>query len=174
MDISIEHVSASKVVANLKSYDSARYTKLGRNLLQIEQLEKDIKALKAETKEEARQLVAGLFAAEDIVKTRVVETVSFTFELTKNPAPTETFKYAKILEELQDHLTPELITVLEALKSKHRSEVTKSPALKARDKAVTEGVGDSLKGFFNKLLNWVKGWAVRYDSQLDALKAQVA
>ena len=167
----------TKVVATLRSYDSGRYTKLGRNLLRIEQAEKDIKVLKEETKAEARELVADLFNAEDAAMTRVVDTVSFLFEMTKDPKPTETYKYAKILEELETHMTPELLTVLETLKEKHKSVTAKAPALKAKDKeaateSLNEGMFDKLKGFFSKLYQEIKAWGVKYDSQLDALKSE--
>jgi DNA-binding ferritin-like protein (Dps family) len=169
----------TKVTAFLSSHDSGRYTKLGRNLQKVEALEKEIKQLKEETKQESRELVADLFNAEDAVATRVVDTVSFVFELSKDPKETETFKYAKILEELQSSLTPELLTMLETLKAKHRSTVQKAPSLKTTDKAVAteeginEGVGDQLKGFFSKLLSQVKKWGAGYDKKLAGLKAQV-
>jgi len=169
----------NKITAFLKSYESGRYTKLGRNLKRIELLDKRIKQLKEDTKQDSRELVADLFHAEDAVATRVVDTVSFVFHMSKDPKPTETVKYAKVLEELQQRLTPELQEVLETLIEKHKSApVQKAPALKATDKAQTEesineGLGDKLKSFFAKLAAWVDKWGARYDSQLDQLKAEV-
>lgn len=170
----------TKVTAFLKSYQSGRYTKLGRNLKRIEWLEAKVKALKESTKQEARELVADLFHAEDAACTRVVDTVSFVFHMSKDPKATETVKYAKVLEELQNKLTPELQDVLETLIKKHTSDpVQKAPSLKATDKAaqteesIQEGVGDKLKGFFGKLKAWVDSWGQRYDAQLNALKAEV-
>jgi hypothetical protein len=124
----------TKVVATLASYQSGRYTKLGRNFKRIEWLSNKIDQLKEQTKQESRELVADLFNAEDAVATRVVETVGFTFQLTKDPKPTNTVKYAKVLEELQAHLTPELIAVMESLVEKHTSVTQKAPALKTTDK----------------------------------------
>lgn len=167
----------TKVIANLSSYQSGRYTKLGRNLKRIEWLSDKISQLKEQTKQESRELVADLFNAEDAVATRVVDTVSFTFQLTKDPKPTETVKYAKVLEELQEHLTPELLKVMETLVEKHSSVTQKAPALSTSDKratesVVTEGPMDKLKGFFAHLLGKVQSWGKRYDSQLAALKAE--
>lgn len=170
----------TKVTAFLKSYQSGRYTKLGRTLKRIEWLESKIKALKEQTKQETRELVADLFHAEDAACTRVVDTVSFVFQMSKDPKATETVKYAKVIEELQEKLTPDLQNVLEELIAKHTSApVQKAASLKATDKAaqteesINEGVGDKLKGFFAKLKSWIDGWAARYDSQLDALKREV-
>lgn len=169
----------TKVVATLKSYDSGRYTRLGRNLRRIERLEDRIKALKEQTKQESRELIAGLFNAEDAVLTRVVETVSFVFQMTKDPAETTTVKYASVLKELQEHLTPELLSIMETLVAKHSSVVQKAPALKAIDKdentseSLSEGIGDKLRTFFQKVLDKVLSWGKSYDSRLNRLKAEV-
>jgi len=169
----------SKIIVNLKGSYSGRFTKIGRNLKRIEWLESKIKQLKEETKAEVKEFSADWFHASDAASTRVIETVSFIFQLSKDPKPTETVKYAKVIEELQDQLTPELQKVLEALISKHSSSVQKSPSLKTIDKAtqteesINEGIGEKLKGFYSKLKNWVDSWGSKYDSKLNALKAQV-
>ena len=173
----------TKITATLKSYDSGRYTKLGRNLLLIEQYTNEIKTLQAETKQEARELVADLFHAEDAACTRVVDTVGFMFHMSKDPAATGSVSYAKVLTELEQHLTPELLKILGELKEKHTSApVQKAASLKATDKAapkeesIQEGVGDmvaKLTGYFKKFYQEIKAWGVSYDSKLDALKAEV-
>jgi hypothetical protein len=168
----------TKVIASLESHQSGRYTKLGRNLKRIEWLSDKITQLKENTKQEARELVAGLFSAEDAVATRVVDTVSFTFQLTKDPKATNTVAYSKVLKELEGHLTPELIKVMETLVEKHTSTVQKSPALTARDKAVGESIieespAEKFRSFFNQLLSKITAWGKKYDAQLAALKAQV-
>lgn len=167
----------SKVVATLASYQSGRYTKLGRNFKRIEWLSDKVAQLKEQTKQESRELVADLFDAEDAVATRVVETVGFTFQLTKDPKPTETVKYAKVLEELQGHLTPELIKVMEALVSKHTSITQKAPALTTKDKrpmegVVSEGPVDGMRAFFANLLSKIQGFCQSYDGKLAALRAE--
>jgi hypothetical protein len=179
----------SKITAFLKSYDSGRYTKLGRNLLRITELTKEIKTLQDETKQEARELVADLFHAEDAACTRVVDTMGFVFHMSKDPEAVGSVSYSKVLKELESHLSPELLNVLETLKAKHTSEpVQKAASLKATDKnapksveteesisegILAEGMFDKLKGFFKKVYQEVKAWGVGYDSKLDALKAEV-
>lgn len=170
----------SKITATLKSYDSARYTKLGRNLLRIETLTEEIKVLQTETKAEARELVADLFNAEDAACTRVVDTVGFMFHMSKDPVASSSVSYSKVLDELQAHLTPELLNVLETLKAKHTSApVQRAASLKATDKApkteesIVEGIGDKLAGFFKKVYQEIKGWGASYDSKLDMLKREV-
>jgi regulator of replication initiation timing len=159
-----------RVVANLKSYKSQTYTKLGQKLQRIDQLTAEIEKLKQESKSEARELVADLFDAEDVVRTRVVKTISFTFTLGKNPKATETYKYAQILSELEKSLTPELITVLEGLKEQFKSVVQKEPILRyEKNESVNEGVGERLKSYYAKVKNLIINWSVKYDDKLRML-----
>lgn len=183
-DISYKEVETkgviTKIVATLKSDASGKYTKLGRNLNRIKWLSEKIDQLKEEVKADTKTEIADLFHAEDACLTRVVDTVSFTFELTKDPKPTTTVQYAKVLDALQDHLTPELIEVLEGLKRQFSNTVQKSPALKATDKRypnesidLNESVWDKLKAYASKFYDYVKRWGSSYDAKLNALRAQV-
>jgi hypothetical protein len=168
----------TKIVATLKSYDSQRYTKLGRNLLRIQELENEIKSLKDEIKGEDKELIADLFDAEDRIYTREVDTVGFLFKLTKDPKSTETYKYKEILDELQARFTPELVAIYEQLKAKFKTVTQKSPGLSATDKAVpqesvdlNEGLWDKIKVYLSKFKDLVFKWASSYDKRLNALKA---
>lgn len=164
-----------KIVAYLKSYDSARYTNLAKKFIEIEKMEKEIKKLKEEVKQETRVLVADLFDAEDIVRTRVVKTVSYTYTLSKNPKPTETYQYAKILDALEKELTPDLINKLNVIKESFKTVVQKAPSLKVEPN-VSESISDKIKGvwgklkdFFANLKNKLTSWGNSYDRKLDAL-----
>lgn len=175
----------TKIIATLKSYDSQRYTKLGRNLLRIQQLEDEIKGLKAEIKGMDKELVADLFDASDAVYTREVDTVGFLFKLTKDPAPSVTYKREAVLEALQEHFTPELQRMYEELMEKFKTTTQKSPGLSATDKApalaqaaesveINEGIIDTLKAYISKFKALVHKWAASYDKRFAALKAQVS
>lgn len=165
----LEYSETSKeVVAVLRRYNSQSYTKLAQKVERISQLESEVKRLKEEVKTETRENIADLFDAEDAVKTRVVETVSFILTLSKDPEPTRTPKYKDILEELSNHLTPELISVLEELKNQMVTVTQKSPSLKV--KSISEGVIGSV---FSKLKELVFKWGQRYDQKLDRLKQMV-
>ena len=108
--------SESEVIALLRGSDSQVYTKLAQKVNRIEQLESEIKELKEEVKQVSRENIADLFDADDAVKARVVQTMSFILTLSKDPKATVTPKYKDILEALSTQLTPELIIVLENLK----------------------------------------------------------
>lgn len=175
----------TKVVARLRSVESGRYTKLGRNLQRIEELNEEIKKIKDEVKSETKELIADLFEAEHATATRVVETVGFVFKLTKDPEPTTTYKYSEILTELQKSLTPELIAVLESLKDKYKTVTQKSAALSLMDKDIkkksskveesamlAESWFDKLRELFSRFKDKIMSWGRKYDSRLDALKAK--
>lgn len=174
-DISYE-VAPDKVIANLKSYNSQSYTKLAQKLERIKQLSDEVDQLKEEIKAETKESVGDLFAAEDAARTRIVETVSFIFQMSKNPKETVTPKYKDILEELSKSMTPELIKVMEGLKKTMVTTVQKSPTLKvsAKESVMMEGVWDALKGYLAGFLAKVQSWGKQYDSKLAALKAQAA
>lgn len=181
-DVTEKDGKISKVVAWLNNYLSGRYTKLGRNLLRIQLLENEIKELKNDVKADTKELVADLFGADALLSTRVVETVGFTFHLSKNPEATVTYKYATILEELEKEMTPSLIKRLNELKEQYKTVTQKSPALKATDKAptegddykvVTEGILDTLVSKFKKFFSFMERWAAVYDRKFDKLKEMV-
>ncbi len=180
-DVTEKDGNVSKVVAWLSNYLSGRYTKLGRNLLRIEKLEKEVKELKESVKEDTRELVADLFGADALLATRVVETVGFTFEMSKNPKVTESYKYAEILKALEKDFTPSLIARYEELKEQFKTETQKSPSLKAKDKnprddddyIVREGMFDSAKKIGSKFLSFLGKWAEVYDHKFDKLKAML-
>lgn len=173
----------TKVIANLQSYDSGRYTKLGRNLNRIKWLSEKIDQLKEEVKADTKGAIADLFHADDACRTRVVETVGFTFEMTKDPKPTTTVQYSKVLEALEEHLTPELLAVMEGLKAQFSSVTQKSPGLKAKDKRyesieeaiqLDEGFLDKIKDLAKRFYAKVTNWASSYDSKLAKLKSMAA
>lgn len=157
--------SEKEVIAKLASYDSQSYTKLAQKVERIRILKEEMKRLEEEVKQETRDNIGDLFDAEDAVKTRIVETMSFILTLSKDPKATETPKYKEILNELTNHLTPELIEVLEGLKKQMVTITQKSPSLSI--KPISEGFVGSL---FARMKNAVLNWGQRYDQKLDKLK----
>lgn len=161
-DPTIEYEPRGKeIVAKLRSHKSGVYTRLANNIEQIEQHEFEIKRLKEIVKQDTRENIADLFDASDAVHTRVVETMSVVFTLSKDPEATVSPKYKDILEELSTHLTPELLAVLNKLKEKMVTVTQKQPSLKI--KKLDEG----------ELTNAVLNWAEGYDQRLDAIKQEL-
>ena len=154
---------ATKVTARLGGYQSAKYTRLLKNMMRIDELTAELKQLQSEVKQQRREDVAELFDVEDAVFTRVVETKSAVFKLTKDPKPTESPQYKVILEALEAHLTPELITVLTKLKKEHVTVTQKEPALSYE---LTEEVNPSV-------LNSIKQWLPKFDRALDVIEQAI-
>ncbi len=178
-DVSYD-VSDSKVVATLKSYKSATYTRLAKNVEEMIRLKAEAEKYEKMVKDDAREAMADLFSAEDAARTRMVDTVSFIMQITKDPKAATTVKYAEVIKELADHLTPELNKVMEAIVAKHsKTNAPKPPAysyeMKPKESVdLSEGAWDGIKAFFAKFLAKVQAWGTKYDQKLDALKAQVA
>ena len=147
---------------------ASRYDRLGKALAVMkekrDQLNADIK-LKAEQ----------LFDAEDIVLTRVVETVSFTMTISKRSkvAPKTTINYEKIAEELAKLIPDELQSKVDEIVKAYTTiteQPDKSPALTVKGK-VTEGLLQSIIMMIGDLLSSIKSWGKSYDAKLNRLKA---
>jgi gas vesicle protein len=167
--------SADKVIARLKSYDSQTYTKLAQKVERMSELSEELNRLKKEVRQETRDNIAALFEASDATRTRVVETVSFIFTLSKDPKPTETPKYKDILAEIERFMTPELIRVLEGLKSTMFSVTQKEASLKIKpvdDQDLKESVSDNIERLSQEVLEKTSSWAEAYDKRLQELKAK--
>lgn len=168
-DLDIEYeVMAGKVIARLRSYESAAFTRLAKKIEHLKQLEEETKALKEEVKSLTREHIAALFKAEHAVDTRIVETMSVVFTMSKDPKPTETYQYSKILDELTVHLTPELIAIKEDIKQKYKTIVQKEPSLSIKRKEDLEE--STVSHYYRKFLNFINVWGKRYDQQLDQIK----
>ena len=176
----------TKVVANLSSFQSGKYTRLAQNIKRMQDVARETLELESQIKQDAREAIADLFAAEDAAYTRVVETVSFTLQITKDPKAATTVQYAKVLDELQTHLTPELVKVLESIKAKFSKVNAPKPAALSHSpkdggvgygesvEQVTEApLFDKMKAFFQKYLQKIQSWGASYDSKLAKLKASV-
>ena len=165
-----------KVVAQLTHYESGRYTNLAKKVLRIKELSAEIKVLEEDVKAGARTDIADLFGAKDIAFTRVIQTRSFILQLTKDPKPTNSVAYAKVLADLEKSLTPELVAVLETLKKKYTTVTQKAPALSvdkiATESIIEEGMWDKIKDVLARLKATIESWATSFDAKLGALKLE--
>jgi hypothetical protein len=160
--------SDKEVIANLAGHDSQIYTVLARKVERIAQLKQELEALETEVKQAAREDVAGIFDAVDTVKTRIIRTKSLIVQISKDPEPTKSPKYKDILEALTNHLTPELILVLETLKKSMVTITQKAPGLKI--KPLDESPVGNLANSINQA---VQNWAVGYDQELAQLEQEL-
>lgn len=163
---------------------------MSRLTSRYDRLDKAIKAMSVkrnEMNDQIKDTVTDLFDAEDIVLTRVVETVSFTLTLSKlikssEQNPKTVVNYEAIAKALAELIPTDLQAQVEEI-TKMYTEVSlaadKSPALRIKDKTekIDEGLLDSIKGAAAKLAKWAKStakWAVSYDKKLAKLKLLVS
>lgn len=174
--VEFDRSEAGRVVAVLSSYDSREYTLLAKDIQIIATKEAELAALKASVKERTKEHVASLFDAADAVNTRIVDTISFTLTLSKNPKATETYQYSKVISAIRTELTSDQIKVLDSLLEQFKTVTQKLPSLKVEPKnneSIGEGFGDVVDYFSNyakKVFNFLK----RYDAKFARIKQMAA
>jgi len=151
----------TKITAQIDSKLGPKFDRLVDDLQTVDNLKAQLKQMQDTTKTQTRQDVAFLFDVEDAVFTRVIETKNVILEISKDPKPTESPQYKKILEALEKHLTPDLIEVLEKLKEEHKTITQKDPAVRYRFKEDEESEID-----MNSFTDWIES----YDKKLDLIK----
>lgn len=173
-------VELSGIESGVMSALTNRYDRLDRAI-------KEMTIRRNEMNEKIKDKVTDLFDAEDIVLTRVVETVSFTLTLSKLVKAAEQkdkviVDYESIAKELAKLIPEELQKAVQEITDRY-TEVSlaadKSPALRIKNKnddKLTEDVLSSLRGFMKSIHKWLMGitsWAVKYDKKLNKLKAKL-
>jgi hypothetical protein len=168
-----------RVIVELNGNESGVLTKLASR---YDRLNKAIKVMgekKNELNADIKEKVEDLFAAEDVVLTRVIETCSFTLTVSKRSKQEDkvTIDYEAIAMELAKLIPDELQAKVDEIVAAYTSikkQEDKSPALAVKAK-VNEGLGDlakSLVALVKKAVKSIASWAKKYDRKLAALKKQ--
>jgi len=167
-----------RVIVELNGNESGVLTKLAAR---YDRLDKAIKVMGEKKKElnaDIKEKVEDLFAAEDIVLTRVIDTVSFTLTVSKKSKQDDKIvvDYKAIAEELAKLIPDELQAKVDEIAAAYTTitkQEDKSPALSVKAK-VNEGlIGDLKAGIVSaikKVIKSVTSWASKYDRKLAALK----
>lgn len=189
-DLNYQEVEAKKVVTKviveLAGTESAALTKIAKSFLKIDQAIKKMNIKHKQLSSELKDQVESLYAAEDAVLTRVVETASFILTLSKQmkKEPSVKYDYEKIAEELKKLVDPSLTDKVELIYSAFKEDIPggpgKEPTIRV-DAKVTESLSTMYHGAiakFKKLVasvnKAVASWALSYDKKLDQLKKQLA
>ena len=195
--------SIDKVILTLEGRDSERMTKLAYKYKKLDNIQKAIEKRRDEINAEVKTKMTDLFDAEDVFRTRVIETCSATMLLAKKsddkPAQPERkvteVDWLKVWDELKYLLDDELIVKAQSLLNKYTEIITipatpaipaKSPALKIEPKtadAAKAVAAESInEGFnWNSLTVWAKKyaeyfykWGAAYDNKLNTLLSDIA
>jgi hypothetical protein len=171
-----------RVIVELKGSESGVLTKLASR---YDRLDKAIKVMgqkKNELNADIKARVEDLFAAEDVVLTRVIETVSFTMTVSKRSKTDDkvVVDYKGIAEALAALIPDELQSKVDEITKAYTQisiQPDKSPALSVKAK-VSEGlIGDLATSVINaikKVVKSVASWAKKFDRKLDAIKKLAA
>jgi len=171
-----------KVIVELNGAESGVLTKLASR---YERLDKAIKVMtekKNELNADIKAKVEDLFAAEDVILTRVIETCSFTLTVSKREKQDDktTVDYEAIAKALQglitEELQPQVDEIIKTFTVIEKRE-DKSPALRVKAK-VNEGLlsdlAASVVSLIKKMVKSVASWAPKFDKKLAAVKKLVA
>jgi hypothetical protein len=168
-----------RVTATLKGADAANMTKLAKRYARLEVSLKAMKEKHDELNSRLKEDVGGLFDAEDVVLTRVVETAQFTLTLAKEVQKAEgstEVDYKSIIAALSVLIPNELQAKVDEITAKYTKVIPpKAPTkrLSVSKEVVSEGIMDNLmklKDWAAGLLKQMTSWATRYDSCLESLK----
>lgn len=170
-----------KVTATLSGTSSANMTKLAKRYARLEVSLKAMKEKHDELNARLKEDVQGLFDAEDVVLTRVVETAQFTLtmakEVQKADGGTEV-DYKSIIAALSALIPDELQSKVDSITEKYTKVLPPKPAIKRLSVSkevgapppVVEGLLDNLKKMAASFLKSITSWAAGYDRKLNALK----
>lgn len=169
-----------RVTVELEAHESGVMTKLASRYFSIDKTIKKLMEVKDKMNAGVKERAEALFNAEDIVLTRVVETVSFGLTLSKQmqvaESTVERVNYEKIAKELMALISEDLKPQVDAIIKEATTKTvipasTKSPGLRITPK--NEGfVGDAVNKFKELVLRF-KNWAKNYDKKLNQLKRKL-
>lgn len=147
-----------KVTVKLSGKASSPITRLSNTYMKIRELEKDLKKEKDQLTPELKNVIGELFDAEDVAKTKYIETVSNIVTITKDIKDSEKteFDYEGFFDEASELLEDTVLKVLMDLREKYTNvKKVSGRSGSLRDIKVKESLDT---GFFSNL----KDWATQY------------
>lgn len=170
-----------KVTASLSGSQSANMTKLAKRYARLEASLAAMKEKHDELNTKLKGEVQGLFEAEEVVRTRVVETAQFTLtmakEIQKAGTTSTEVDYKAIIAALTVLIPDELQSKVDSITEKYTKviDVPAKPPVKKLSVskelgALKEGLLDSMISKFGSFVKSIRSWANRYDGKLNALK----
>lgn len=167
-----------KVIVSLEGNKSGTMTKLAKRFKEIDKQLKQIEKEHDKVKDEAKDIVSGLFDAEDEVYTRVVRTASLALTLSKSIKHTsDVVDYEKIANELISLLDGELLQKAEEIKKKYTilgsvQKATPKLSVKVEESKFTDFV-QKVATYFDNFAAKFKNWGKEYDKKLDSIEKQM-
>lgn len=167
-----------RVIADLKGKQSAEWTKLSKQYIELDDSLKELSDKRDKLNAELKEKATDLFDAEDEVLTRVIETAQLTLTLskqTKKPAEEKVDSEAVLKALVEAKLPLKIINMINELKEAH-TKLTKETVTpeKLTVKRVEEDFSiKSLGAFISKVVGRLKGMLSSFDSSFDRVKKKV-
>jgi len=171
------------VIAFLSGKKSERFTKMARRYARAKRIEKMLAMEKQKLNAEVKEACEELFEVADQVYTRVVDTATMVFKLSKaSETEKTTFDQKAYIAELEQ-LTEMAVDELEKLRKKHET-ITKSKVasklLTPKEKGVsvktTEanevGSGNKLHQYACSIADDTKDFLTQWDAKFEALTSK--
>lgn len=162
-----------RVIAVLEGKHSASWTKISN---QYKELDKNIKKLEEKRKDLNKQIkdraATEIFAVEDEVLTRVVETCGMTITLSKKTKTEDSEKvdYEAVVKALAEaNLPAELSKMLNELIKAH----TKAVPGKTTPERLTIDVKEGVGSFISNIVDRIKMWFKRFDKKFNNISAMI-
>ena len=170
-----------RVIVELTGVESGVFTKLASK---FDRLDKAIKLMgekRTELNYQIKEKVEDLFAVEDVILTRVIETVTFTMTVSKKQKQDDkvNIDYKSIYEELIKIIPDDLISKIEEITKTYttiKKQEDKSPMLTVKSKVIESLIGDlgtNIAFLIKSVIKSITSWAKIYDRKLNILKKQI-
>lgn len=165
----------NKLIVTLKGGKSNRFSRLLKQYDEIKRYMMLLDQKERQTSNNIREIASELIDASDEVYTKVVETASFTLKINAANSDVElgksdrkTTAYKKVIDELENHLTPELKAVLKTLVEQYTtiSQINPSMTVTPKNLNLSEGIFDKIKEKISKITNFILKWSNNYDKKL--------
>ena len=168
----------NKVIATLSGSSSSAFRVALDDMMALKELEKKVKEMKEKIERDGvKEKIHNFFGPAYEFVTRVVQLAN-TYELilTKQPIAKTNVKWAQAWEELQKHLTPELLAKGEEI-VKMYSTVQAPEAPKLSVEPLEESAGSDtwakIKSWFSHFTDSIASWGKSFDTKLSHLNNKI-
>jgi len=166
------------VVAKVKGGKSAYFTKLAKRFARATRIKKMLAAEEKALKKEALEAVDEIFDAADDVYTRVIDTASLVFKVSKSSQKTiARLDEAGYLAELEK-LSGMAVDELETIKNKYITDTVAKVlprilAPKMKNEAIGDDVFGKLRKFADLASKKIQGFLANWDNSFNEIKSKI-
>lgn len=168
----------NKIIATLSGSSSSAFRVALEDMLALQELEAKVKELKAKVERDGvKEKMHNFFGPAYEFVTRVVELANtYQLILTKQPIAKTNVKWSQAWEELQKHLTPELLAKGEEIVKMYSTiQAPEAPRLSVEplEESAISDAWSKIKSWFSHFADSVKSWGKSFDTKLSHLNDMI-